>query len=101
MWWSRDKAVIERVKFVNIPLILVAYNGVSTGKYTSEGCSVTNKSNGPEEVNKAWPGALITDAFSKSCTRNESPVRVSVWVHFDNNAFRVGRAIVGGTELHV
>lgn len=60
-----------------------------------------HKSNGPEEVNKAWPSALITDAFGKLCTRNESPVRESVWVRFDNNALRVGRAIVSSTGLHV
>jgi hypothetical protein len=36
MWWGRDKAIIERIKFVDIPLILIAYNGVSMGRCTSE-----------------------------------------------------------------
>jgi hypothetical protein len=90
MWWSRDKAVVERVKFVDIPLILVAYNGVSTKRCMSVDCSIANNSNVPEKVNKAWPGALIADAFRKSRTRNESPVRESVRVHFYNNALWVG-----------
>jgi hypothetical protein len=90
MWWSRDKAVVEGVEFVDIPLILVAYNGVSTKRCKSADCSIANNSNVPEKVNKARPGALVADAFRKSRTRNESPVRGSARVHFYDNALWIG-----------
>jgi len=101
MWRGRDKAIIERIKFVNIPLILVAYNGVSKGRCASENCSVADRSNAPQNVNKTWPGTLITDAFRKSRTGNKSPVRESVRVRFNNDALWVGRAIVGRTGVHI
>jgi hypothetical protein len=101
LWRSRDKAIIEGVKFVYIPLILVAYNGVSAERYTSEEGSVAEESGAPQKVNEARPGTLITDAFRKSRTRNKSPGRGSVRLYLDNNALWVGRTIMSRTGLYI
>jgi hypothetical protein len=47
--WDRAKAIVEGVKFMDIPLTPEAYNGVSTGRCTSEDCNLADKSDVPEE----------------------------------------------------